>query len=591
MDKTDVEVIDLTGSTPKSPTLPTTRTGVRSLRKQKRPHTDLNLTQGAANETIIILDGDEEPSSVPSSGPEKKRRTRKKRKKPLLPENEIADDAEDGEIVQLPREGQTTSSSSLFYLDDKPDTLPEASHEHGATSNSMALEVAETEALLLLDHVTLSVAQNNSVALKMKEAAMIDSDTDDFIHFADAELNLFTRYYEEQKDDHVRKAHLVCGQCGAEGDHRQADCPVVVCLTCGAHNEHSTRQCPIVKTCFSCGMKGHINKDCPNKFMSRQMTDRYYDCSRCGSILHKTRECPTLWRMYDYMDDTDRDVTLKMRREKENLPVGQGGEGYIGEDYWCYNCGASGHLGDDCHVEPLNPDAKEPSAFGSYNTMSGPFADKEFAPSDRRKLRREWELKGNFDDGYGFAGPSDVGKRGRDKERNRMRRREKETQEVDDVYDGDDWFGSRQRSETRQRLSQNAKRGEPTGKIVLKLGSASGSYKDEQRPADRLLDRISDHAKRDSRVARIEDRRSASPSSDHTSRRRRQDDALRRERGQKGDRERGDRNRARDKGRDEGRHRERYIQNSEGNAFRQRVESKKRDQDKSGRQYYGGYAR
>ena len=34
------------------------------------------------------------------------------------------------------------------------------------------------------------------------------------------------------------------------------------CLTCGARDEHSTRSCPISKTCFTCGMKGHINKVC-----------------------------------------------------------------------------------------------------------------------------------------------------------------------------------------------------------------------------------------------------------------------------------------------------------------------------------------
>lgn len=34
----------------------------------------------------------------------------------------------------------------------------------------------------------------------------------------------------------------------------------IQCLTCGARNEHSTRGCPISKVCYSCGMKGHINK-------------------------------------------------------------------------------------------------------------------------------------------------------------------------------------------------------------------------------------------------------------------------------------------------------------------------------------------
>ena len=50
--------------------------------------------------------------------------------------------------------------------------------------------------------------------------------------------------------------------------------------------------------------------------------------------------------MYNYMADKERDSTLKDRKRKKNLALGLGGEGYIGREDWCFNCGDAGHLGD-----------------------------------------------------------------------------------------------------------------------------------------------------------------------------------------------------------------------------------------------------
>ena len=50
--------------------------------------------------------------------------------------------------------------------------------------------------------------------------------------------------------------------------------------------------------------------------------------------------------MYEYVDDAERDVIIRRRKTKENLGIGKGGEGFVGDDLWCYNCGRDGHLGD-----------------------------------------------------------------------------------------------------------------------------------------------------------------------------------------------------------------------------------------------------
>lgn len=55
--------------------------------------------------------------------------------------------------------------------------------------------------------------------------------------------------------------------------------------------------------------------------------------------------------MYDYVDDAERQTILTVREQKRDLAMGQGGEGYIAPEDWCYNCGGCGHLGD---VRDLN---------------------------------------------------------------------------------------------------------------------------------------------------------------------------------------------------------------------------------------------
>ena len=59
-----------------------------------------------------------------------------------------------------------------------------------------------------------------------------------------------------------------------------------------------------------------------------------------------TQECPTLWRVYDYFTSSEKKSTLETRESKSTLKLGEGGEGFIATDEWCYNCGNSGHWGD-----------------------------------------------------------------------------------------------------------------------------------------------------------------------------------------------------------------------------------------------------
>lgn len=68
-------------------------------------------------------------------------------------------------------------------------------------------------------------------------------------------------------------------------------------------------------------------------------------------LLSFLQECPTWWRMYAYLSDAAHVEVIAYRNEKCGCKLGEGGEGYIADDEWCYNCGNAGHLGDVSFIQ------------------------------------------------------------------------------------------------------------------------------------------------------------------------------------------------------------------------------------------------
>ena len=129
--------------------------------------------------------------------------------------------------------------------------------------------------------------------------------------------------------------------------------------------------------------------------------------------------------------------------------------------------------------------------------MSGPFAE-EIDPVKHEPSRSNRKERGMFDDGYGFSGPSDVGKRGREKERERLRKHEKER----DPSDEEDWFAKSRESKPKQ-----ARESERTVKGKGDRMSFKFSDKDSRRPADKLEARLSSkHSSRDDRSRKSDTR-------------------------------------------------------------------------------------
>ncbi|KAK1236560.1 hypothetical protein PQX77_000112 [Marasmius sp. AFHP31] len=357
--------------------------------------------------------------------------------------------------------------SDIFFIDTSPDAAaipapPSPQQKHAVTTES------SSSSLLLPSHVSVfgSVPVQN-----LPSPSPPPEGEENYIEFLDyggnSNENGAARYFQTQEEEiPVAPTVIICKRCNAKGEHKTANCPVIVCLTCGARNEHSTHSCPISKVCFSCGMKGHINANCPNRGL-RYNESKYDDCHRCGSSQHSTNECPTLWRLYDYLTEAARNVTLENRRARKDLPLGGGGEGYIAEDVWCYNCGGSGHWGDDCKVMPHNGDVPaEYSAFSSHNLFSGPFADfdADQVSTSRRELR-DWERE----DYWGDRVPTNVGKKGKKKEIANLRAKANPVEDDD----GDNWF------ERSAKSQQSGTRGNglapPTRPAKMKILGIAGT--------------------------------------------------------------------------------------------------------------------
>ncbi|KAJ7276358.1 hypothetical protein B0H12DRAFT_17263 [Mycena haematopus] len=308
-----------------------------------------------------------------------------------------------------------------------------------------------------------------------------------------------------------------------------AECTVLICLTCGARDDHPTHKCNIAKTCFKCGMKGHINsaghvkihciyideeQDCPNRRADRWALN---GCERCNSSSHQTsvrhriryfldlnnpvQECPSLWRIYVYVENPEHERILQTRKERKGLHLGQGGEGYIARDACCYNCGGSGHWGDDCrefyHPEPLI----EPTAFSYHWLTQGPFTAEHVSES---RAPREW-----VSDVPLPGGVENVGRQAKRKEMEKLARRAKQQQDADE--DPADWFQS----------MGNGKKGErerSTGNIPTGPRKMAGSFAKEHPSfqfavasssktplVDRLTDRAPDRY-RDAKSSNSRDR-------------------------------------------------------------------------------------
>ncbi|KAL8662668.1 MAG: hypothetical protein Q9202_004533 [Teloschistes flavicans] len=107
--------------------------------------------------------------------------------------------------------------------------------------------------------------------------------------------------------------------------HVAAQCNQLVCSRCGDQNAHSSTICPLMTVCSQCKEPGHIRSDCLSKVKKPHEIAICELCERQGHVSH---ECELRWRTSGRPWESN----LEDRRIR----------------FGCYECGRSGHLGNDC---------------------------------------------------------------------------------------------------------------------------------------------------------------------------------------------------------------------------------------------------
>lgn len=138
------------------------------------------------------------------------------------------------------------------------------------------------------------------------------------------ELKLQVRYFFLGKSvEDVDRSHPVkCLICAREG-HISEFCDSLKCSICGNRSEHNTKNCPRTVRCGRCREPGHGSSSCQRKVSRREVT-----CGWCELRGHVEEECELFWRTSGRPWESE--FTIKS----------------FGLS--CYECGALGHLGNDC---------------------------------------------------------------------------------------------------------------------------------------------------------------------------------------------------------------------------------------------------
>ena len=138
---------------------------------------------------------------------------------------------------------------------------------------------------------------------------------------------------------------------------------------------------------------------------------------------------------------------------------------------------------------------REPSAFSTHNTMSGPFFDPAAEPAQYQASYRDHGGDDKLPESWGINAPSNVGKQGRSKDRVKL---EKRFREQEAASDPEDWFVNPANARSRG-LQANAplNRVGPHGSKKLVFGASMKEAGPQFQPSSiperpKLIDRIHD---------------------------------------------------------------------------------------------------
>lgn len=198
-------------------------------------------------------------------------------------------------------------------------------------------------------------------------------------HDLNAQLRYFhTTKAQEEVDGMTPVRCLVCAKEG----HMAGLCEYLTCSTCGAFNQHATHACPNNPKCGKCREQGHDERSCPYKL--KKMPVHEIVCDLCQRNGHIEEDCELIWRTSGRPWESD--------LAHANVRLS------------CYECGHSGHLGNDC------PSRKPRKSMGTstWDGNMGPVSIKstrEIKIKGKATQQEPINLDDSDDDRAKFFGP------------------------------------------------------------------------------------------------------------------------------------------------------------------------------------------
>ena len=223
-------------------------------------------------------------------------------------------------LVQIDRDFDANDSVAASNSDTESNDSDE--HSEGQSEDDDAMVQYSNSVQVAADD-----AEQNKKTIAVPPDQRAGQNARTLADLSSHDLNAQLRYFHVTKapEQVDRETPVRCLVCAEEG-HMAGLCRFLTCSACGTLNQHTTQACPSNAKCGKCREQGHDKDRCPYKLQRMPMHEII--CGLCQRNGHVEEDCELIWRTSGRPWESD------LAHAHVRLS--------------CYECGHSGHLGNDC---------------------------------------------------------------------------------------------------------------------------------------------------------------------------------------------------------------------------------------------------